>query len=581
MDPKKQGIIFEALTYCALEDLGFQVHWGVKPKGFSIDPDFVLGPIESPTHWLLVTSTGSAKQFDLKFWRNLAEIFLAKRFFAEPPSLINLVFKQNQKEGLHDAMVKLCDADLSVTEHPFGDGIIRFVDELSSAFPANNQAKVTKLRALLNGDVAALHVYESFKNELKFALSKTRPELCGLWSLIQDADRKHVCRTARTTTVRRGIAKIMVLPSSLRPHFYEHVLDGKRLPRNLPPYLAELQFIRPRIGGPALADNEIRDVITLLGRQTIEDVIARSPLDKMKRWIEPLQQLGNIDVLAQYIVKSFSSLKTPQGMLHLMQATYSEPLFELDESGIVGKIDDVWIFWFLFNAGKAKAKKRQGFGLTELGQRAQEFLENEDYPPSHMIWRLDISKYANRLPVSLPRPVLLATASVLAALLEEIGIDFLEQASAVLKEMNIVSCLEQRLIPYRLFEPLPLLISQHLDQTKVDFSRVNRHPTFAGEYSANSKTVATADLITTQNTVIMWRSAPKNPRDKTKELASRVEALKFEYADGEFRKRKSISKAILVIDGNFTDEHLATLTEAGWDEIFYPDEMTKLKAAIV
>lgn len=38
---------------------------------------------------------------------------------------------------------------------------------------------------------------------------------------------------------------------------------------------------------------------------------------------------------------------------------------------------------------------------------------------------------------------------------------------------------------------------------------------------------------------------------------------------------------ILLLDGTWNQKDIETLTYAGWDEIFYPDEMDKLKAAIV
>jgi hypothetical protein len=583
MDPKKQGIIFEALTYCALEDLGCQTHWGIKPEGFSIDPDFVLGPMEAPTHWILVTSTGSAKEFDKKFWRNLAEIFLAKRFFSKPPSLINLVFKQNQKLGLQEALANLCDSDLSVAQHSFGDGVIQFIDELQDTFPTNNQAKVEKLRIFLKGNVAALRAYRGFKKELKSSLSKTRPEIGGLWRLIQNKNRTTDSRTARMTTVRRGIAKMMVFPLSLRTHFYEYVLNGKRLPKNLPTYLTDLQFVRPTIGGSVLADVEIRDVIMLLDQQSIEEIITRSPLDKMMRWIEPIQNLSNLQAFTDYVQRNYKKLTTIDGMVSHLKELRNNPYSELDKSLISGELRTVWLFYFLLDLGKAISEKRQGLGLSSLADMGQEHVSITKFPPTNRVWTIVTSDYFNRIGAeTMPDEILRAHGAVLAKTLK--GVERSELSNQIkqqVREMTIVSNLEQRLIPYRLFEPLPILIERLLRQNGISFQRITTHPTFPGEYAGSPKKIATTSLLKSGNTVIMWRSAPKNPKDKTKELASRVEALKFEYTNGKFRKRKSISKAILVVDGNFTDEHLATLTEAGWDEIFYPDEMAALKKAIV
>ena len=88
MAGEKKGEAFEALTYLALVGLGYvlevNLFWGKRPVGFSFDPDFVLGSLERPTHWLMLTSTLSSKNTPEKFWRNLAELFEVKRRFDKP-----------------------------------------------------------------------------------------------------------------------------------------------------------------------------------------------------------------------------------------------------------------------------------------------------------------------------------------------------------------------------------------------------------------------------------------------------------------------------------------------------------------
>jgi hypothetical protein len=48
-----------------------------------------------------------------------------------------------------------------------------------------------------------------------------------------------------------------------------------------------------------------------------------------------------------------------------------------------------------------------------------------------------------------------------------------------------------------------------------------------------------------------------------------------------FGHRLGVSRLFLVLDGSWTDGDLAALLRAGWDTIFYPDEMDKLVKAIV
>jgi hypothetical protein len=87
-----------------------------------------------------------------------------------------------------------------------------------------------------------------------------------------------------------------------------------------------------------------------------------------------------------------------------------------------------------------------------------------------------------------------------------------------------------------------------------------------------------------QSTVINWQSATDDGKDhKVKELCGRAAALRYTW-DAKaktFVPRKGVKKLYLVIDGTWTQEDLDILARAGWDEIFYPDEMDKLAKAIV
>jgi hypothetical protein len=52
--------------------------------------------------------------------------------------------------------------------------------------------------------------------------------------------------------------------------------------------------------------------------------------------------------------------------------------------------------------------------------------------------------------------------------------------------------------------------------------------------------------------------------------------------DGKaFIRRPGIQKMILVLDGTWKQADLNALLRAGWDEIYYPDEMDQLAKAIV
>lgn len=85
------------------------------------------------------------------------------------------------------------------------------------------------------------------------------------------------------------------------------------------------------------------------------------------------------------------------------------------------------------------------------------------------------------------------------------------------------------------------------------------------------------------HTLIKWQTAFANPRDKRKELCGRAIGLRYSWDEEKqrFTPRKNIRKMILLLDGTWEQCDIDALIRSGWDEIFYPDEIDKLRSAIV
>ena len=66
-------------------------------------------------------------------------------------------------------------------------------------------------------------------------------------------------------------------------------------------------------------------------------------------------------------------------------------------------------------------------------------------------------------------------------------------------------------------------------------------------------------------------------------LCGKAVGLRYSWDNKKqsFVKRQGIEKMILVLDGTWSQKDIDALTYAGWDGIFYPDEIEKLKDAIV
>ena len=582
MDPKKQGIVFEALTCLALRSLSHEVHWGEKPIGFSIDPDFILGSLSGPTHWILVTSTGSAKEFDKKFWRNVAEICEAHTHYTKPPRIINLVFKLQQKVSLQDAMTVLSDADLRVLTRPYGNALVAFIDSLPTSFPADNNEKVSLLEARLAKDQAGQSAFDEFKVDLKSKLQITRPSLEQLWSSRVASGVVNSTRKAKQTSLRRGLAKLLVVEESLRAAMVENVTTRKKLPKDLPPYIPSLGYVTRSIGGWIVSDPELQWLANNLDFATIKSVIAACPESSMLRWIEPLRDLSRIHEYHQFVVNHYSELITEKGMLKHLKAQHADPNSGIDASRIVHSLRSVWLFDFIGAIVKGKTKKSQAFGYS--------FFASRDDANSFTIGSMPVgtwcscfsNRFFNRDPGFVAdAQALKFIARSLSAKLREYGLSDIGDAMSEVTKMDVRANLEQRLIPYRMFEPLAGLLEKGLASKDISYRRLNTFPSCIGEVCEKPKRIATTPVILSGSTLIHWKSASLNPRDKTKELCGRVHAMRVQYASGAFSTRKGIKKALLLLDGAFTDKQLASLNQAGWDEIYYPDEIEKLVAAII
>lgn len=90
------------------------------------------------------------------------------------------------------------------------------------------------------------------------------------------------------------------------------------------------------------------------------------------------------------------------------------------------------------------------------------------------------------------------------------------------------------------------------------------------------------DLAVCNHTLINWQSAhSSHTNDKKKELCGRAIGLRYHWNGKAFVRRPGIEKMILVLDGTWKQADLNALLRAGWDEIYYPDEMDQLAKAIV
>jgi hypothetical protein len=598
MAGEKKGYIFEILTLKALEVLGYKLdenlHWGKRPKGFSMDPDFLLGPLEHPTHWLLLTSSTSAKNTTEKFWRNVGELFEARLKFGA--KIIDLVFEGKQMEDLQEAMTFLCDADLRVEEKPYGQELLQFVDSVVSKIPSERDHSVAFIKNNLDKSTNGSIAFSSYTNDIKEAIhtanSSNSDEMLSLVHLESSARKT---KRSRRTFLRRGLAKLLVCESEHRQKLYQHFQKDHTFSFEDADYLLQLGYIIKTVRGYSVVDEELLWLLNNFECSTLEYLIDKSPLDRLEWWINPLRNLDRIGHLRSYVVRHLESLQTAEGMYQELSmiaqnpnACFAKPIFQETATN--------WLYYFIFDILKAHSGKHQGYGFTFLlaALRNMKTSINDWLLSSNSgelvirgqdAIRRGLKDWANRKnsthAKSFSDTFKKAVAYVLCDELSKLTVNDIPSTDKLTAFM-MVSLFDQKLASYPEFEPLPYLIERALSEAKIDFKRVKNHASFIGEAINKPERSATTSVILARNTLIYWKSAyDKGRNHKTKELCGRISGLRFRVEGGRIIRRPGYIKFCLVIDGTFNSEQIISLYEAGWDEVFYTDELDKLTAAVI
>ena len=135
---------------------------------------------------------------------------------------------------------------------------------------------------------------------------------------------------------------------------------------------------------------------------------------------------------------------------------------------------------------------------------------------------------------------------------------------------------------HRGFEPLLALLI-HEGVIDSPEKKENIRACFAEKANLTGQAGMTPVVIV-KNTLIKWQTATDAGRDhKRNELSGRAVSMRYTW-DNEAKRfvpRSNVKKMILLLDGTWRQKDLNALIDSGWDEIYYPDEIDKLKAAIV
>lgn len=568
MAGEKKGDAFEALIFIALSELGYRLgedlHWGEKPSGFSFDSDFILGETKNPTHWIFVTTTISAKNSNMKFWRNLGELFEVKREYLPPPKAINFVMESNQDAVLIESMKSLCDGDIHVSLNDYGTCLIDFINSEIEKFPTSKTDIVDYISYFISKNSRLRLCFNEFKSHIFAELNNKKNNFDSLWKLLRNSRTGSTSIVSFNTYFRRGIAKLIIFDACERHIIYKHKSSKKEL-YSLPEFVFQLGFIRKSIGIARIVDQDILSVLNYFSNNisSVEQVVSRCYSTRQSHWDKWIPMLRNSPVHSnhEYFLNNIGDLTNPSRLLvHLNKC---------DVNGVK------WLFWHIIEVLKVASGKKQGYGFAVLAQ-------DVGYSKGISQGYKYLADWANgALKSKLPSQLLLDVSRALSKRIDGLKKSDLISIGKNIESEFIDNLLEQKFVTYPYFEPIPILIEDYLSQEGIAFERSVKHPSFIGEYLGKPKNITTP-IIKSNKTLIYWKSAYDQGRHhKTKELCGRSTAIKYEFFNGEVRNRSNIEKLILVIDGTFTAEQLDSIKRSGWNDIVYPHEIKKLKNIII
>lgn len=612
MAGERKGKTYEAIMKVVLDEivrsrrLPGNVYWNEIPEGLTTEPDFTVGPDKDhPTHIFLITHSNSSKNSDMKFWRNIAELVEAKTRLDPSPLIFSVAFDAAIKDNLKVLARSAFDGELIVGDLTYGTQLQSWVDKNAAKLPKQAAAKAQAIfTALRAGDQELGPLISALSADVETLSGRKNARTEGLW-VLEKARSEAKSRSARTTWFKRGIAKLLVLDDP------EDILRKAKARAAIPhdPLAEEMGWIAPSIAGTRLVDPDLRFLTTLdsldLTLEVLKVLRAKKSLIDM---IRPMRDAAAFVGVMEYLYSRWADVLRPEWLYEELTLAHSDPCaYVRSVAGIEasyvrpGVVADAVVELL-----KAGAGSRQGFGLTQLisqlGRQKSDGTKTEQLANELGIakinWRsANTVSYgfrdwlfgADRKNFNLTDFEVLRIACALASSASQCSAKAIAPGLKDFKHVWLMNHFEVRVVSHRDLDALGIIVMQRLALAGVQFRRVDLFPSLWAEIAAGTGTrinrrSGSTSVIVAKETIIVIKSAtPEGRTHKRGELCARASAIRYTWdtTEADIKIRPGVKKLVLVLDGEWEQADLDALARAGWDAIFYPDEMDDLIKAIV
>lgn len=585
------GKIYEAILQVVLwriiakRVVNGRVFWNEIPEGISVEPDFLIGRNkDNPTHFFFVTHSGASGNSHMKTWRNIGELCEAKSVLRDMPFAISVSFETIWKADLKKMLDGVFDGEIFVDDRPYGKKLVAWVHANAANFPGTQEEKAESLKRLAKKGSELDGLLNALEKDVVACVKKENIELLELWRL-ERARGKGRAPAPKATSIRRGLSKLMVFEDlDLGLNLY----SGKRVAaKEIPGYVFAAGLAKRTIGRAIPCDEEIAGAVKMLSKKQVRDVCGSvESCDVLNGMFSQVRGVENVARMGAYVTDNFEALVVPDKLYKQLSSLHYDPSALVSDGYFGGtRPSSVWLFDVIMELIKATNDKANGYGYAQL---AQEVADENGHAKA-------CSKNARRFLLSpwgymsewtsrngskdIPEEVIYAVSCVLSAHLKDIGKANVEKVIDELSGSFVHNLIEAKICTYRLFEPLFELARAELPRLK----KVSYRTCFA-EKAGLSGAAGKTTVAQYKDVILNWQSAyGGHSNDKRKELCGRAVGLRYTWdaMAKKFKPRPGVNKLVLLLDGTWTQKDLNALVAAGWDEIYYPDEIDKLKASVL
>lgn len=152
-----KGKIYEAITKVALDvavkntNRKLTVFWHEQPSWVKVESDLAVGKdINAIEASFLVTHSTAEKDSKMKFLRNISELFQWKVQGPSSVACYSVIFDAAIKPELMKISQSVIDAELIIQDLPYGQALIRYVDEHENEFENSDEQREVRILNLIN-----------------------------------------------------------------------------------------------------------------------------------------------------------------------------------------------------------------------------------------------------------------------------------------------------------------------------------------------------------------------------------------------------------------------------------------------